>query len=845
MRIEIPELALVALVGASSSGKTTFAHRHFKSTEVLSSDFFRGMVGDDETDQSVTDAAFELLFKAAETRLKLGRFTVIDATNLQKAPRRKIIELAKSQNVHTAAIVLDTSVKTLLARNAERGDRKLSDGVIRNHHEQLRSAIHSLKKEGFRFVFVVSEEDAENVEIVRTKLWTDKRDEYGPFDIIGDIHGCHAELTELLDRLGYVYDGGAYSHPEGRKAVFLGDFCDRGPENVKVLKTVMAMVKSGNALAVPGNHDAKLVKYLLGKNVNVINGMERTVAELTAESEDFRNEVRDFLDSLISHYVLDDGKLVVSHAGIKQEYIGRASVAVREFCIYGDVDGSRDDDGLPVRKDWASDYRGNATIVYGHTPVGEVRNNNNTYNIDTGCVFGGSLTALRYPEKETVSVEAKEVYCEPPRPFRTPDNVDTLPAAQELLGKLRIETELIPSINVQEENTAAAFETMSRYSADPRWMIYLPPTMSPCETSSEPDYLEYPTEAFGYFRKNGVKNVVCEKKHMGSRAVVVLCRTPETAVKRFGVDDGSRGIIYTRTGRRFFDDRSIESAVLDRLDKVLDKTGFWEDFSTDWVCLDTELMPWNEKAQDLIREQYAATGHAAVHALSEAERLLKQCSSNGCGEPGEKSVGVEELISYYGTRKTDAGRFVRAYGEYCWKVSGVDDIRMAPFHILACEGSIFTERTHIWHMENIDRCITGNDSIFVETPHICVDTTDEESIAAGVNWWKDITGNGGEGMVVKPENYTALNGKKLLQPAVKCRGREYLRIIYGMTYLDSHDLERLKKRSLKRKRDLALKEFALGVEALSRFVKKEPLYRVNQCVFGVLAMESEPTDPRL
>lgn len=846
MRIEIPQLALIALVGASASGKTTFAHKYFKDTEVLSSDFFRGMIGDDENDQSVTNEAFELLFKAADMRLTLGRSAVIDATNLQKNPRKNILDLAKKQNVHAVAIVLDIPLKTLVERNAQRGDRECSEGVLRRHCEQLHASIRTLKKEGFRYVYVVGENDIDDVEIVRTKLWNDKREESGPFDIIGDVHGCFDELAELFDRLGYIKNGeGIYAHPEGRKAVFLGDLCDRGNRNTDVLRAVMPMVKSGNAIAVPGNHDAKLVKYLLGKNVRTENGLDSTIAEIDNETPEFRKEVCDFLDGLVSHYVLDEGRLVVSHAGIKLEYIGRASAAVRDFCIFGDVDGSVEEDGMPVRKDWAADYRGKAVIVYGHTPVGEVRNRNNTYCIDTGCVFGGSLTALRYPEMTTVSVAAKEVYSEPARPFAVNDAADDIPVAEELLGKLRIETELIPSITVQEENTAAAFEVMSRFSADPRWLIYLPPTMSPCETSEEPDYLEYPTEAFAYYRKNGIRNVVCEKKHMGSRAVVVLCRNADTAKKRFRVDDGSRGMIYTRTGRRFFDDRNTENALLERLDNVLDRSGFWKDFDTEWVCLDTELMPWSEKAQGLIKEQYAATGHAAVHSLDKVMKELYKAYERDKDAKTEHSISTETLVYKYGSKQRAAESFYKAYGNYCWKVSSVDDIRIAPFHILACEGNVFTDKSHKWHMDNIEKYITGIDNIFMMTEHIYVDTEDYESVTAGINWWKGLTGKGGEGMVVKPEFYTAFNGKKLLQPAVKCRGREYLRIIYGAEYLSRENLPRLKKRSLKRKRDLALKEFALGVEGLKRFVKNEPLYRINQCAFGVLAMESEPTDPRL
>ncbi|MDE5792821.1 MAG: metallophosphoesterase, partial [Oscillospiraceae bacterium] len=411
----------------------------------------------------------------------------------------------------------------------------------------------------------------DNIEIVRTKLWNDKKEEHGALDIIGDIHGCGQELRLLLNKLGYVLQDGCYSHPEGRKVAFLGDFCDRGNENVNVLKIAMSMVKSGNAIAVAGNHDAKLVKYLKGKSVQLTHGLDKTVAELNAESEDFRKEVCEFLDSLISHYVLDDGKLVIAHAGLKQEYIGRGSGRVREFCLYGETTGEIDEYGLPVRLNWASDYRGRASIIYGHVAQKEVQALNGTYCIDTGCVFGGKLTAYRYPEREFVSVNALQVYCESVKPLKSKqDNIlDDMLKFNDYQGKLYLQTDLIANILIQENQLAAALEVMSRFAADPHWLIYLPPTMSPCATSNLDDYLEYPLEAFDYYQKKGVKNLICEQKHMGARAVIIICRNADVAKNRFGISDGTRGIIYTRTGRRFFDKLEIEIELLNRLDDVL------------------------------------------------------------------------------------------------------------------------------------------------------------------------------------------------------------------------------------------------------------------------------------
>lgn len=854
MRIEIPEFALVAMVGATSSGKTTFANNKFRPTEVLSSDFFRAMVSDDENNQKVSGEAFDLLFYAAKKRLDLMKLTVIDATNLQQSSRKQILDLARENNVHSVAIVLNVPEQTILERNNARENRQFPERVIRNHCNDLRRCIRKLKREGFRFVYVLnSQEDIDNAEIVRTKLWNNRKNEHGPFDIIGDIHGCSGELKELLNRLGYTEnENGVPVHPDGRKAVFLGDFCDRGYDNAGVLKLVMSMVRNGNALSVVGNHEVKLLKYLNSKKVKLTYGLDKTAEELSAESEDFRKEVTEFLDGLISHYVLDDGKLVVSHAGIKEEYIGRGSGRVRDFCIYGDTTGETDELGLPVRLNWAADYRGRATVVYGHTPCAEVMPVNGTFCIDTGCVFGGKLTAMRYPEREFVSVDAYEQYYEPVRPLETDknDNMGDMLTVGDFQGKMHLSTGLIPSISIDENNAAAALEIMSRYAADPHWLIYLPPTMSPCETSKIDGYLEHPLEAFEYYRKNGIKNVVCEKKHMGSRSVIVLCHSPETAEKRFGINDGSAGIIYTRTGRRFFDDLKTESELLARLDKVLTDNNFWEDFGTDWVCLDTELMPWSEKAQGLIKTQYAPVGNAGHTSLCAAVELLeKACSrDNVAFEVSALTSGqntdLNAVLEKFRFKKESVDKYIDTYREYCWTVKSTDDFRIAPFHILAVEGKVFDHEKHVWHMENIKKYICTDD-IFTATPYICVDTEDEDNINSAVEWWSELTTSGGEGMVVKPEYYTAISGNKLLQPAVKCRGREYLRIIYGAEYLEPSNLQRLKKRSLSRKRTLALKEFSLGMESLKRFVNSEPLYKIHECAFGVLAFESEPVDPRL
>ncbi|MDR2034227.1 MAG: polynucleotide kinase-phosphatase [Helicobacteraceae bacterium] len=857
--LEIPELALIALIGVSGSGKSTFAKKHFKPTEILSSDYFRALVSDDENNQAVSSEAFDALYYLANKRLDLGKLTVIDATSVQKEAREKIVHIARAQNCHAIAIVLNTPEKLCIERNEKRSDRNFGDYVIRKQYDQLRRSIKRLEKEGFRYVYIIdSEEEANSVEIARKPLWNNKKDERGAFDIIGDIHGCFNELCALLEKLGYSIDEQDFSvvAPIGRKAIFLGDLCDRGTQNVKTLRLVMNMVKNNSAYCILGNHDYKLLRYMKGAKVVVAHGLELTIAELEKESAEFCDDVKSFLGSLISHYVFDNGNLVVAHAGIKEKMQGRGSETVKTFCLYGETSGEIDEYGLPIRLSWANDYRGKALVVYGHTPNLDVQNVNNTICIDTGCVFGGKLSAFRYPEREIVEIAAAKEYYKSVKPLISKSFIDddTL-NIDDVLNRRYLSTRLNPNIKINEENAIAALEIMSRFAIDPHWLIYLPPTMSPCETSRNEEYLEYPIEAFEYYSKRGVGAVVCEQKHMGSRAIIVLCKNELSAAKRFNVSDGKIGVIYTRTGRDFFSDPQTELAILERLNKVLTDSSFWEDFQTDWICLDTELTPWSAKAQTLISQQYASVGQAGRSALEAANAQIEKAAklfnsaqiAQRAAKRGEssQSADINALLSDYKSRYEALTLYTQSYRGYCWEIKSIDDYKIAPFHILATEGKVWNNESHIAHMEIIRKHITGFDQIFIETPYKIVDTTDENSIAIGVKWWEKLTQSGGEGMVVKPYDFIATDNNRLLQPAIKCRGREYLRIIYGPEYALKNNLARLKKRSLNKKRDLALREFALGMESLERFAKKDPLYRVHECVFGVLALESEPVDPRL
>ena len=432
--LTVPELSLVVLIGVSGSGKSTFGRTHFRPTEVISSDFCRGLVADDENDQSATPQAFELLHYIAGQRLKAGRLTVVDATNVQTEARRQLVTIAREHDVLPVAIVLDVPEKVCVARNAARPDRDFGAHVIRRQRDQLRRGLKGLQREGFRTVHTLrGEDEVADVSITRTKLFNDLRHESGPFDVIGDVHGCRAELEALLAELGYAigrdHEGRATgAHHDGRRAIFVGDLVDRGPDTPGVLRLVMGMVAAGDAFCVPGNHENKLLRALRGRNVQVTHGLAESLAQLAAETDQFRADAERFMDGLVSHYVLDGGRLVVSHAGLTERYQGRASGRVREFCLYGQTTGETDEYGLPVRYPWAQEYRGEAMVLYGHTPIPAPEWVNNTLCLDTGCVFGGRLTALRYPERELVSVPAAKVYYAPAKPF--PVNPDAVVAGR-------------------------------------------------------------------------------------------------------------------------------------------------------------------------------------------------------------------------------------------------------------------------------------------------------------------------------------------------------------------------------------------------------------------------------
>jgi polynucleotide kinase-phosphatase len=829
--IDIPELALVALVGISGSGKSTFARAHFAPTQVLSSDYFRGLVADDENDQSASGDAFDVLHYVAGKRLAGGRLTVVDATNLQSHARAGLVKVAREHDVLPVAVVLDVPEALAWERTQARPDRTFGRQVLNRMHRDLRRSLGQLAREGFRKIHVLRGPEEIAAATVRyEKLFNDKREVTGPFDIIGDVHGCRAELETLLTTLGYdlLRDEAGRPvgavHPQGRTAVFVGDLVDRGPDSPGVLRLVMGMVAAGTAICVPGNHEQKLARKLAGRNVQLTHGLPETLAQLEQEPEGFVAQVRAFIDGLVSHYVLDGGRLVVAHAGLKEAYQGRASGRVRSFALYGETTGETDEYGLPVRYPWARDYRGSAAVVYGHTPTPEPEWINNTICLDTGCVFGGRLTALRWPSRELVSVPAAREYYAPARPLVPVDaKPDSGLDLADVTGRRHLDYGY-GRTTVAAENAAAALEVMSRFALDPATLVWLPPTMAPCSTATLDGYLEHPSTAFADLRAAGITTVVCEEKHMGSRAVV--------RVSRSGVGDA----IWTRTGRPFFD-AARNAELLAGVRSAA--AGIFAELDTDWLLLDTECLPWSAKAGGLIRERYAGVGAAGRAALPAALALLRQAAGRG--------LDVANLRERLELRSAEIDGYSAAYRAYVQPTDGLDGVTLAPFVVLAGAGVSYRDRDHGWHLGVADRLVAADPRLFTPTRRMVVELGDPAAERAATDWWLELTAAGGEGMVVKPyAGPGATDGKgRLAQPGVKCRGREYLRIIYGPEYTRAEQLDRLRGRSLGRKRGLALREHGLGLAALDRLAEGAPLWRIHELVFAILAAESEPVDPRL
>lgn len=863
MQIKLPYAGMVLLIGPSNSGKSTLLKNMIEThqilpSEVVSSDEFRVRVSDiefmewrnrpqDETQglmdeyQALSKEAFTMMDAVIESRCRLNKLTFVDATHLYSEDRKRYISLARKHHVPIAAVVMDVSEADLLARDEQRENPR-GRKRIKQQFQTFKREKRFINKEGFASVYAIKEND--KVELVR-RTNPIEQDIGNGIDIIGDVHGCYIELIGVLEKLGYQRnEQDLYCHPEGRKFVSVGDVMSRGPESLKTMLFFHRHVSQGTAYMIDSNHGWKIGRWLDGRDVTLSHGDEKVEQEFeeygaeadSEAAEQVKNKLRDFLLQAPSHYVFTKNGvpvLVCTHAGIKDEFIGKQSEAISDFCRFGDTDGFAET-GKPVRKDWTISHTASSLIVWGHDPKPRPLMVNNTLNVDQGVVFGGMLSAFRFPEREFVSVKAQQDYSgAADNPLKEWEkNRLNAPNIGKFLDGYSVRTESLGEVKIHADIVKPAIDLVSHFAIPLEQLPYIPPTMSPTPNpSSMDDYLEHPKEAIDYYRKNGIQTMIAEKKHMGSRAILFLFKDTEAAEKHTGI--ASLGVIYTRTGKRFFD-AATEQKIVAELNQDLHQIGYFEKYDTDYVVLDSEIMPWNLKAKELISSQYA---HVAENALLDRTKLKEKMEA-AVGENGALTAWLEE----YAQKLENAHTFKDVFQKYTWEIEGVESIQIAPFHVLAHSNQTFFDRPHAWHME-MNRMFAAASGLFVETDFKMI--SDEATEEQVIEWWRDMTEDGHEGIVIKPEFFIARNRGKLLQPAIKVRGRKYLSIIYGMDYLLPENLSRLKNRNTGKKQKLALKEFALGIEGIERYVTGESLERFHECVLGALALESDPVDPRL
>ncbi|MDF2606644.1 MAG: polynucleotide kinasephosphatase [Bacillales bacterium] len=845
MKMQIPHSGIVLLIGPSNSGKSTFLNdlimiEVILASEVVSSDDFRLMISDidfiewknrpkDESDAlqdlytRISVEAFALMDTVVEARCRLNKLTFVDATHLQHGDRKKYIDMARRNHVPIVAIVMNIPEDILLTRDSNR-DHPRGMRRVKQQYQRFIIERKSFKDEGFSLIYYVDE--YENPSIVRQKNPLELN-VGGGIDFIGDINGCYNEMISLLSKLGYrENENRLFVHSNGRKFVSIGNVMSSGPESLKSIIFLKRHVDSNLAYMVDSNNGNELAKWINEDNKSIDQKLASDFEAYKMEHgiekiEELKEELKQFLFNSPSHYVFTENGvqiLVCSHAGIKDHYIGKQSPRISEFCRGGDNNS----------EEWYLEHKINLLIVWGHYLKQYPLIENNTVNINQGAVYGGNLTAFRYPEREVVSMKSAMNYSgEEKNPLIELESMRLVPPnIHKLIDGYRIQTESFGSILVYPDLVRHAIETVSHSTIPIEQMVYIPPTTSPTPYTSRLDcYLEHPSEAFDYYRSNGVSTMIVTKKKMGNRGVLFLFKDIESAVKYTGIE--SLGVIYTSNGSRFFEE-NVERILVSRIVGDLVENNYFKMYETDFVLIDVEIMPWNLKA----KEQISLYSNISDNAMLDRTKLIEKMVSS-------KNPQLHELLDEYSLKLENVKKFKGVFQTYCLKEFDMKEIQIELLNIIAHSSETFFDKPQSWHIE-MGRELASYSNLFLETEFKLVN--DVESETEVIKWWEDISCSGYEGIVIKPNDDSV---EKLLQPAIKVRGRDFLRIIYGMDYLLPDNLKRLKKRNTRKKQKQAINEFSLGVEGVRRFVAGESLERVHECVLGVLAQQADQVDPRL
>ncbi|MBL0018767.1 MAG: polynucleotide kinase-phosphatase [Bacteroidetes bacterium] len=849
MEIKIPDFALVLLVGPSGSGKSHFAANHFPTNQIISQQQFQLMLADDGQDPVLHDEVIKLMHQTIELRLKYKKTCVIDAELLSQESRKELRRLSRKYHAKAVSIIFRVSAQVCLDRNAQRSDGDPGSQLVKNQFGRMDRIAKDLEEEGFKSQYTVTESDETSVR--RTRMRSDFRDQTGDFDIIGDVHGCFDELVLLLEELGYAVSSVAsrleegpnfkVTAPKNRRIVFVGDLCDRGPDSPRVLRLVMDLVNAGLAFCVPGNHDDKLLRMLNGNKVQLRHGLEKTMAQLEGADPRFLEEIKQFIGGLSSHIELDGGALVVAHAGLKESMHGRSSGEVHAFCLYGETTGETDEFGLPVRHNWAGEYEGKALVVYGHTPIPEPIWQKNTVNIDTGCVFGGMLTALRYPTREIVSVKPKEMHSQPLRPlhwnnqFTAVQKIDPS-ISMDLVGpRALVSTRHGYHLTLQPQQVATVLQMMALEVVRREWLIYLPAPVSAPTSSQLPGTLEHPAQAFDYYRKKNLVQLATWAIPVGTSVVVVLCRNEAAAKKRFMVENDGLGSIHTRTGRPYFSNLEAERQLLQKLAKGLELMEVWDQLKTDWICLEAIASPLSDFAPDFAQLVYGPVSETANKALPIALDAVTRAQSRG--------VELSETASWLQNQQAAVEAFDSVRTKVEEPRSGKLTLHLT--RLVATEGQVHLEKPALVMQELLRIVASAAPNWMVAVERRWIELDSEADLREVTAWWESLSGQSVTGIAVEPSTLVNEKGTELMQPMIKVRTREYLRLIYGPAYDVPESLVVWRDRNLRLQRETAVRQYSLGVEAISRFVERQSWEQVYQCIFARLGLEIMGIDIRL
>jgi protein phosphatase len=831
MILTLPQPSALIVLAPSAFPAAQWARRHFTPAQLLDPSDCQALLG--SADLPPSPQAYALAAQAFKLRMEAGTATVLLQAPLEQTGRNFIRSACRAHHMQLLVLSIELSVEELQAW-APDFDR----AQWAREQDLLEQNLHFLGKEGVQQHFRVrGAAELDGLEVVWQPLPCDRATLGGPFDLIGSLHGCHDELLRLFVALGYSRDTRSQLpvHPEGRLPVFLGDIADSGPACAETLSLVQAMTEAGLALAVAGNQDRQLLEHLRQDPEADPGALAPWWAHADAAT---RAQALAWLGRLPGHIVLDGGRLVAVHGGIKAEMIGRHTTAITAFCTYGSTPGERSTVQDAPIADWAADLPAGVTVAFAHQPLTRPLDAGNHVALDTACLYGGQLSAFRYPERAWVQVEASAAYLAGEWPAAAeaqaarPHALDrwTLPA--ELLnGRWLVQTASGFNFTLTDLQYATTLELLQNEAISPRWLIYLPPSMSPPQPATLPGFLEHPNEAFSYYEKKGQTHVVVQEKCDGPRAVVVLCRDTDAAEARFGDGSGRIGVVYSRRGRPLLDPAD-ENTLLAELHAAATDSGLWAALRTDWLCLEGQLTGRRFTPGKNKEEGRIAAGVAA--AWPRALDLLAQSTSD-----------APEFLAMRAQMEAQAAA-AQALARDCTPADGDEGSwYFTPYHLLAAQSGDFFDRSHVWHLEQLAAFTQGNAAHVRALRTQVIDLQDHDGRRALTDWWQDLSDQGAPGIIVKPMTLELVVNQEYLQPALKVRGREALRKVYGPYYTLPDALEHHRRRSLKERRELVVRHFALGKEALQRFVAGKAHQEVLQAVFTHIAISTMDDNPLL